>query len=45
MYPLVIPLRIFYLVLNREESGGVEGHKKDVYIPSGKSQRITYFNL
>ena len=29
-YPLVIPLPIFYLVLNREESGGVEGLKKDV---------------
>ena len=33
-YPLVIPLPIFYLVLNREESGGVEGLKKDVYISS-----------
>ena len=31
-YPLVISLSIFSLVLNREESGGVGRHKKDVYI-------------
>ena len=29
-YSLVIPLPIFYLVLNREESGGVEGQKNNI---------------